>query len=296
MSKLPWITWPPSGFNSSWRLEQILQREKKRIIVEAVTVISNSQMCSRHLPLLSLCQCCHRYKGKQRKGMSVIQKPIPYVLFKQISRWGQKHSNAKQSRKNLMTLIPIWSANVTAAGSHTPAMSPTGALMGSILHGANSDPNPPLEDLSHRLLQNTENAYCDQRSMDFQILVQLCALSTLFSCQKFWNMHWFPGSTRLVFCFLFFWFATSTGQRGWRDSKIWKWFLASVSDVVGKCISDSIRICSQEQLWAWASRTCHMSTPSQLLTLTDSFKAGGTSDGWMQCVVGYFRIHLLCVI
>lgn len=100
-------------------------------------------MCSRHLPLLSLCQCCHRYKGKQRKGMSVIQKPIPYVLFKQISRWGQKHSNAKQSRKNLMTLIPIWSANVTAAGSHTPAMSPTGALMGSILHGANSDPNPP---------------------------------------------------------------------------------------------------------------------------------------------------------
>lgn len=66
-------------------------------------------MCSSHLPLLCLCQCCHRDEGKQSKGMSVNQKPISCVCSLNRSageaRCTRQHS--KQSSRYEMTLIHL---------------------------------------------------------------------------------------------------------------------------------------------------------------------------------------------
>lgn len=70
--------------------------KQKRIIVQAVTVILNSEMRGSHLPLLSLCQCCHRDKGKQRKGMCVVQKPTSHVCSFNRSAPEARHFQTQQ--------------------------------------------------------------------------------------------------------------------------------------------------------------------------------------------------------
>lgn len=54
------------------------------------------------------------------------------------------------------------------------------------------------------------------------------------------------------------------------------------SDEARQFISNSMRTGSQGGQEPPVAQLCH--------------SAGGSSAGWMQCVVGYFRIHLLCVI
>lgn len=69
---------------------------EKRVIVEAVTVILNSEMCRSQLPLPSLCQRCHRDEGIQRKGASVNQKPISHVCTLNRSAAEARHIEPQQ--------------------------------------------------------------------------------------------------------------------------------------------------------------------------------------------------------
>lgn len=94
--------------HEEWNIVCRKQTNKKRLIVQAVTVILNSEMRSSHLPLLSLCQCCHRDKGKQRKGMCVIQKPISHVCSFNRSAAEARHFQTQQfyTKQELSNIHP----------------------------------------------------------------------------------------------------------------------------------------------------------------------------------------------
>lgn len=201
----------------------IFCRKKKKNYCGGWNAHSKLLMCSSYLPLLGLCQCCHGDEGKQRKGMSVIQKPISHVCSLNRSAAEARHIET-QKCKTEEQISNDFNPHLISwcdGPSHTHSRSPAWGSQG--LNAACSQewswPPPHWEDLSHRLLQNTENKWIWPLT-SARIRPALCnARSTVFSFQRFWNTHWFLGSLQFFFFFNF------KKQRGWRDSKIWKWRL-----------------------------------------------------------------------
>lgn len=217
-----------------------------------------------------------------------------------------RRSNSTQSKK-YQIFIHVWSPCAMAAPPLTHSWtSSTGALMGFMLLVASSDPAPPPGRLITSLLQNIENKWTsDPWRLQHAASQTRAALRNaplnVFSSQKFWNTHWFLEVFQLFFIRHLIFFKTE--RMTWRqDVKMMRDCVTFGSNEQGKFISDSI-LCSPGEhepsvakLWHEASTTCTRppcpSAEHQLMRL----KAGGTSDGWLQSVVGYFRIHLLCVI
>lgn len=233
------------------------------------------------------------------------------LSFQQISCWGQAFSDAAILHKarsikysSTCDLLVRWLLPL----SHTHERPPQVLSWASccLLPVVILPPRPPLGRLITSLLQNIENKWTSdpwrlQHAASRTRAALRNAPLNVFSSQKFWNTHWFREVFQLFFIRHFIFFKTE--RMTWRqDVKMMRDCVTFGSNEQGKFISDSITCSPGEhepsvaKLWHEASTTCTRppcpSAEHQLMRL----KAGGTSDGWLQSVVGYFRIHLLCVI
>lgn len=188
--------------------------------------------------------------------------------------------------------------------SHTWTRSSTGVSMGS-----RGDPPPPHTHTLGGFITVFVAKHWKWMTL-FPVRGVSCSpsafcnvLSNVFSFHTFWNMHWYRAAYKLWCPPPPLHFSTSLCKTG-EDDLAARCF----TDWWGKMISNSTRIFSQGKqetsvIRIWPLNCCNLPCLNSLQALNtrshaapDHFKAGATSDGWMQCVVGYFRIHLLCVI
>lgn len=127
-------------------------------------------MCSSHLPLLSLCQCCHRDEGKQSKGTSVIQKPVSRVCGSNRSAGDTRDPAFKTGQR----ISNDWWIKVMQSLTHM------NEVLYRCFHGLQGWSPPHThthwEDLSQCLLQNIENEWPYFQFVEFHAVLQHFAM------------------------------------------------------------------------------------------------------------------------
>lgn len=140
----------------------------------------------------------------------------------------------------------------------------------------------PLTSAAHSFTDSCSIAQCAFKCLFFPEVLKYALISGSLSTFFHSPLHFFK-MERMTW---------------WQDVKMMLDCVTLRSNEEGKFISDSITTCcpgehesSVAKLWPLQPAHVH---PVQ--APNTNWWWGGTLDGWLRSVVGYFRIHLLCVI